>query len=112
ARFKRSRSLVDVQEDLVGEPARNAALAELPLRVYVAIELVWIPRQTRAVTEDGGQVHDAARPRAGNDGLELTDLPVLERVGRLTKGVGEASRERELIEGMDPVRSEVVELPV
>jgi len=41
-RLKRSRSLVDVEIDFIGEAARDTALAKLALRIDVAVELVRI----------------------------------------------------------------------
>src|SRR5438552_8696072 len=47
ARFKRSASLVDVQQHLVGEPARTPALPRFPLSIQVPIALTALTRQRR-----------------------------------------------------------------
>src|SRR2546427_8301302 len=67
--LKRSRSLVDVHEDFVGQAAGNPPLPELPLGIDVAIELVGISGQVRIVAEHRSHVVDAARSRAGHDRL-------------------------------------------
>src|ERR1700746_1559051 len=54
----------------------------------------------------------AARSRAGNDRLQLADLAVLEGVGSLPEIVREAARERQFIKRVDPIRPQIVELPI
>src|SRR4029077_3558382 len=92
-RLQRGPLLVDVEIDLVGEAARNAALAEFALRIDVAIKLVGIARKIGIVTHHLWFVLLAARSRAGNDRLQLADLAVLEGVGSLPEIVREAARE-------------------
>ena len=44
--------------------------------------------------------------------MQSADLAVLERIGRFAEIIREAPGEGQLIERMNPVRSEIVELPV
>src|SRR5207245_9542771 len=53
ARFERRRSLIDIQEDFIGETAGDTPLPELPLGIDVAIELVGVSGQVRIVAEHG-----------------------------------------------------------
>ena len=75
------------------------------------VELVGIARQVGVVADDLRLLLLTARPRAGNDRLQLADLAVLEGVGGLPEIVREAARERQFVQRVDPVRP-VVELPV
>ena len=111
-RLKRNRTLVDIEIDFIGETTGDAALAKLALRIDVAVELVRIAWQVRVIADDLRLLLFAARPRAGNDRLELADLAVLERLGRLSEIVRKAAGERQFVKRVDPVRSQIVELPV
>src|SRR5882724_4825552 len=51
-RLERGDPLVDVEVDLAGEAARDEAVAELALRVVVAVELVGVAGEERAVPVD------------------------------------------------------------
>lgn len=63
-RLKGRRSFVHIQEDLVGQAARNATLTGLPLRIHIAVELIRIARQRRIITDYIRLIVDAARARS------------------------------------------------
>src|SRR2546427_9482352 len=105
-------SLIDVQIDFVGETARNAALPKLTLRIHGPVKLVGIAGKSGIVAYDGRVVDDSTGSRSGNDGLQLADLSILKSVGRSAKVVGKATGKRQLVGGMYPVGTQVVELPV
>jgi hypothetical protein len=111
-RLKRSRSLVDIEIDFLGETTGDAALAKLALRIDVAGELVGIAWQVRVIADDLRLLLFATRSRAENDRLQLADLAILERVGRLPEIIREAAGQRQFVKRVDPVRSQIVELPV
>src|SRR6266550_5325475 len=84
----------------------------IALRIDVTVKLVRIARKVGIVTDHLWFVLLAARSRAGNDRLQLADLAVLEGIGSLPKIVREAARERQFIKRVDPIRPQIVELPI
>jgi hypothetical protein len=78
---------MDVEVDLVRQPAGNATLAELALGIeaLVRIEFVRIARQVGVVADGLRRVGFAGRTRPGNDRLQFDDFAVLEGVGGLSR---------------------------
>jgi len=68
-RLERGQPFVNVEIDLIGETARDTALAEFALGVeaVVRVKLVRIARKTRVVSDVLWLVFFAARPRTRND---------------------------------------------
>ncbi|ABF88336.1 putative lipoprotein [Myxococcus xanthus DK 1622] len=113
-RLEGVKSLEHVQEHLPRDAARNEALAELALRVFLCVEAVRIAREGRVVAELDGplRVLVEADPIARNDRGLPADLAFLIRGRRVRRRlVGEAAGEGQFVEGVDPV-GRVVELPV
>src|SRR5262249_6429096 len=92
--------------------AGNGALAKLSLFVNIGVKFIRIARQIRVIADYRGIVLDAPGPRPGNNGLQLAYFAIAEGIRRLAKIIREPARKWQLIERMDPVRPEVVELPV
>src|SRR3984893_15101962 len=112
--LERCAALIDIEINLVGEAAGDAALTKFALGVetVICVELVRIARQVGVVTDRLGFVLFAARTRAWNNRLQLADLALLEGVGRLPEIVCEAAGERQFVKRMDPVRALIVEFPI
>src|SRR4029077_13741952 len=110
--LKGGGSLVDVQIDFVGETARNAPLTKLPLCVYGPVKLVGIAGKSRVIAYRRRVVDDSTRSRSWNDGLQLPDLTILKRVGCSAKVVGKATGKGQFVEGVYPIGTQIVELPV
>src|SRR6266853_4954597 len=105
-------SLIHVQIDFVRETARNAALTEFALCIHGPVKLVGIAGKSRIVAYSCRVVDDSTGSRPGNDGLQLPDLTILKSIGRSAKVVGKATGKGQFVEGMYPVGTQIVELPV
>ena len=110
---ERGGTRIDVQKDLVREPARDESLTELALGVDLGVEEIGIARAVRVVSVHGRLVLFARRPRAWNDrGTEGGRPSTLVVHVSIFTGPGKpAARERELVQRVNPV-GRVVELPV
>src|SRR5207248_5881237 len=104
--------LVDIEINLVGEAAWNTALAELALRVVVGVKLVGIAREIGVVANRLRLVFFTARPRTWDDRLQLANLAVLEGLWGLPEIIREPAGERQLVQRVDPIRPQIVELPI
>src|SRR5207237_10845382 len=93
------------------EAPGNEARAELTLRVNVVVEEIGIARPGRVVADRLRPAPHACWPRPWDDREQATDFTFFESIRRTADAVGEAARERQFVERMDPVGG-VVELPV
>src|SRR5580704_3235527 len=110
--LKGDETFIYVEEDLVGQTAGDPALAELALRIDIAVELVGIARKVGVIANRDRIVSDPVWPRSWNDRLQPSNLAILEGIRGLAEVVGKTAGERQFIERMNPVRTEVVEFPI
>src|SRR5262249_43441598 len=111
-RLKRGPTFIHIQKDFIGETAGNGALAKLSLCINVTVEFIWIAWQVGVVTNHRWIVFDTPRPGAGNNGRQLAYFGIAEGIRRLAKIIRKSPRERQFIQRMNPVRPEVIELPI
>src|SRR5258708_37108047 len=71
ARLKRDRPCIDIKVDFIGESARNATLAEFPLRIHGAVEFVRISGKIGVVSYGTWIVFNSRGPGAGNAPLKV-----------------------------------------
>src|ERR1051326_9408163 len=94
------------------ESARDVPIAKLPLSINITIEFVGIARKRRGISEKNRAIPYASGTRARNNGLEFANLPILKSVRCQAEIIRETSRKRQLVQGMNPVGSEIIEFPV
>ncbi len=111
-RLERVQPFIDIEINLVGKATRNTALTEFALRIDVGVKLIGIARKVGVVTNLLRLVLFTARPRTRDDRLQLADLALRESVGSLPKSVREAAGEGQFVKRVDPVRPQIVELPI
>src|SRR5260370_35234644 len=111
-RLKRCEPLVHVQKDFMCESARDVPVTELPLSINVTIEFVRVAGKRRIISEKNGAIPHTSRTGAGNDRLALANLPIPRSFRRSAEIIRESSRKRQFVERMNPVGSQIIELPI